>query len=129
MEETKRAATRIRGTSRALQKTAVTLRREMTHAERILWDNLKDRRLAGLKFRAQHPLHRFILDFYCPALHLVIEIDGEIHSYQTEHVEERTRFLKAIGYRVLRFQNEEVIHQLPTVLQRIKAAASVDNDI
>ena len=77
----------------------------------------------GLRFRAQHPVGRFILDFYCPAYKLVVEVDGEVHAEQAERDAERTVQLKARGYTVLRFQNAEVEANLPDVLERIARAA------
>ena len=62
-----------------VQQNAKELRQSLTPAERILWERLRDRRLSSLKFRRQHPIGAFIVDFYCPAARLVIEIDGGIH--------------------------------------------------
>jgi len=97
----------------------------MTPAEEKLWEALKGKKLGGLKFRAQHPVGPFILDFYCPARKLVIEMDGDVHEgdEQAEHDEARTNQLNAYGYRVIRFRNEEVLENLPAVLERILAAA------
>ena len=96
----------------------------MTPAEQALWDALRDRRLAGLRFRSQHPAGPFVLDFYCPIRKLVVELDGPVHERQAEYDAARTAQLNAYGYRVIRFRNEEVLHELPSVLQRILAAAS-----
>ena len=97
------------------------LRRGMTPAEEKLWEALRGRRLAGLKFRRQHPLDRFILDFYCVDLRLVVEVDGGIHATpdQAARDEERTMWLNALGIRVLRVTNEEVENDLAGVLRRI----------
>jgi len=72
-------------TSRELRIRARQLRKQATTAEKILWKHLRNRRLNGIKFRCQHPLGRYIVDFYCPTHRLVVEIDGEIHSYQEDH--------------------------------------------
>lgn len=78
--------------------------------------------MGGLKFRAQHPVGPFILDFYCPAYKLVIELDGGVHEKQAEYDEARTRHLNEYNYRVIRFRNEEVLEDLPSVLERILEA-------
>ena len=110
---------RIRGSTRQTEQTARELRQHLTPAEAKLWNALRRRQLAGLKFRCQHPLGRFIVDFYCPACKLVIEVDGEIHAQQSKYDEARTEHLEAFGYRVLRVANKDVLHNLPTVLVRI----------
>ncbi|HEY4689294.1 MAG TPA: endonuclease domain-containing protein [Anaerolineae bacterium] len=113
---------RTRGKSTAkIVQAARGLRRELTPAERELWKALRSRRLAGLKFRRQHPLDRFILDFFCVEHQLEIEIDGEIHvrSDQAARDSERTEWLQAQGIRVLRFSNEEIEKNLGGVLRRI----------
>jgi very-short-patch-repair endonuclease len=114
---------RIRRNTVELQERARELRREMTEAEQVLWKALRGRRMAGLRFRRQHPVGRFVLDFYCPVAKLCVEVDGGIHDDQTERDEERTAVLAAGGYRVLRFRNEEVLTALPSILARIEAAA------
>ncbi len=114
---------RIRGTTPEIEAAARCLRRNMTPAEKKLWEALKGKKLSGLKFRAQHPVGPFILDFYCPVCKLVIELDGGVHEGQAEYDETRTQQLKDYGYRVIRFRNEEVLTDLPSVLQRILQAA------
>src|SRR5947207_3151473 len=78
-----------------------------------------------MRFRCQHPVGWFVLDFYCPSLKLVVEVDGAVHQdpAQMLHDELRDEQLAAFGYRVLRFTNDEVIHTLPLVLERIVEAA------
>ena len=122
------ARPRIRGVSRPVQRAAQDLRLAMTPAEERLWEALRGRRLRGRRFRAQHPLGPFILDFCCPAERLVVELDGGIHEAvaQAAHDAARTAHLEAHGYRVLRFRNEEVLADLPAVLQRIGAALAQD---
>ncbi|MCM1983973.1 endonuclease domain-containing protein [Lyngbya confervoides] len=110
---------RIRNSLPKTEQAARSLRRRSTPAEARLWEALRRRKLAGYKFRRQHPVGRFILDFYCPELKLVIEIDGGIHEHQKDYDEDRTAQLEASGDRVLRFSNDEVLHHLPTVLERI----------
>jgi very-short-patch-repair endonuclease len=112
---------RIRALS-PVQERARELRREMTPAEKILWAQLRNRDLAGFKFRRQHPLERFIVDFYCAACRLIVEIDGDIHDLQQERDAVRTEALEAQGYRIIRFRNEQVLNHLETVLAAIKTA-------
>ncbi|CAN5381735.1 hypothetical protein BH24GEM3_BH24GEM3_21670 [soil metagenome] len=115
----RKEAASIRGTRPEIEKAARELRKEPTLAERTLWEAISKRRLGGLRFRRQHPVGRFILDFYCPGQRLAIELDGEVHDSQTERDAERTAVLQAAGIRVLRFRNEQVLHELPVVLHRI----------
>ena len=119
---TRKTFPRIRGTSQAIQEQARQLRREMTPAERVLWDRLRNRRFLGLKFRRQHPLGRFIADFYCAEHRLVIELDGGVHLARREYDQARTNALQNYGYRVLRFSNDAVLQCLDEVLATIAAA-------
>jgi adenine-specific DNA-methyltransferase len=89
-----------------------------------MWRALRDRRLNGHKFRRQHPVGPFVLDFCCPAARLAIELDGGVHAAQAEQDAARTELLAANGYRVLRFPNDAVLHSLPSVLDQIRAALS-----
>jgi very-short-patch-repair endonuclease len=112
----------MRGTTPGVEAAARQLRRGMTPAERVLWAALRDRQLAGLKFRRQHAVGPFVLDFYCPASRLVVELDGGVHDGQVEQDQARTEHLTGYGYRVLRFRNEEVLGDLEAVLGQIAAA-------
>ena len=114
----------IRGTSRELEDAARTMRRQPTRAEEVLWGALQKKQVAGLKFRRQHPVDRFVLDFYCPSHKLVIEVDGGVHDQQAERDAERTKVLERYGYHVLRFRNEQVLYELPMVVQEIAAVAA-----
>ena len=105
----------IRGVE-SIRSRAKELRKQPTSAEKILWEYLRDRRLLGLKFRRQHPLGTYIVDFYCPAFRLVVEIDGEIHRYQEADDQARTDQLEQKGYKVIRFWNFEVEQNPETVL-------------
>ncbi len=92
-----------------------------------MWQHLRNRRLFGLKFRRQHPLGRFILDFFCHKHLLVVEVDGGIHEFQSEHDEMRTEWLQQQGYRVVRFKNEDVISNIDGVLTEIaKVCGRID---
>jgi very-short-patch-repair endonuclease len=98
-------------------------RQEPTAAERMLWSALRRQQLCGLPFRRQHPVDRFILDFYCPRKKLCVELDGSSHEGRESVDQARTEALATLKIRVIRFRNEEVLDDLPSVLQRIKAAA------
>jgi very-short-patch-repair endonuclease len=104
-------------------RRAKELRSGMTNEEVILWDRLRTNRLAGLHFRRQQVIDGFIVDFYCQAVRLVIEIDGGVHEGQVEYDAERDRVLAARGLRILRIRNEEVEEDIGRVLKRIVAAA------
>ena len=100
------------------------LRVSQTATEAVLWEALRNRRLEGLKFRRQHPIGPFVLDFCCPACRLGIELDGAVHAAQVENDAERESLLATAGYRILRFPNEAIRDNLPAVLAAIRAAAA-----
>jgi adenine-specific DNA-methyltransferase len=87
-----------------------------------LWKNLRDRKLIGAKFRRQHPLGPYILDFYCAEMNLAVEIDGGQHDSpeRREHDNRRTAFLSRLGVQVLRFWNSEIRNDVGLVLAKIK---------
>ena len=114
---------RIRGTSPEVELAAREMRWVPTPAEDALWEVLRSGGLAGLKFRRQHPLGRFILDFYCASQRLCIEVDGPVHERRREQDAARDAYLSATGIRVLRFTNDQVLHRRATVLARIREAA------
>ena len=97
------------------------LRRNATDAERILWSRVRDRQLDGRKFRRQYPIGPYVADFACPQERLVVELDGGAHASQSDYDAERTRFLEADGYRVLRFWNTDVLMNLAGALEAIRA--------
>ena len=97
----------------------------MTPAETALWEGLQNKQLHGLKFRRQHPLHHFILDFYCHAHQLVVEVDGGIHQQQRDYDEARTEWLTQRGFKVIRFSNEAVLNHIEAVLEQIAQACGV----
>jgi very-short-patch-repair endonuclease len=84
-----------------------------------VWAALRKEQVGGLHFRRQHAVDRFVLDFYCPALKLCIEVDGEIHVDQVERDEARSEVLATRGIRVVRFTNEQALKDLPAVLRQI----------
>ena len=98
--------------------TARRLRRNLTDAEIRLWFALRDRRLAGYKFRRQHPIDGFIADFACTKHKLIIEADGGQHGDSTVDAR-RTELLEAKGWKVLRFWNNEILSNTEGVIQTI----------
>ncbi len=102
-----------------IRDRARQLRRSPTQAEQILWRYLRNHQLAGLKFRRQHPIGPYIVDFYCAKVGLIIEVDGLYHERQEDYDAERTRWLNELGYRVIRFSNQEVLEQVGKVMQAI----------
>ena len=100
------------------------LRQTSTKAEKILWECLRDRKLGGLKFRRQHPMLKFIADFYCHEKKLVVELDGTIHDEKeiAEYDKYRTFELEGSGINVVRFRNEEVENNINYVVNEIRKA-------
>jgi very-short-patch-repair endonuclease len=101
------------------------LRSNTTLPERILWQRLRNRRLGNMKFRRQHPIGPFIVDFCCIAKQLVIEVDGVQHENRQREDADRTKYLEENGYRVVRFRNFEVFDEIEGVLDKIAAAAAI----
>ena len=102
-------------------KHARSLRGKQTDAEQLLWGLLRDRRFAGKKFRRQHPIGRYILDFYCHEQSLAVELDGGQHNDEETRSrdERRSRFLREQGIRVVRFWNHDVLVQTDAVLESL----------
>ncbi|MCW3059863.1 MAG: hypothetical protein JWQ02_1684 [Capsulimonas sp.] len=96
------------------------MRRNPTAAEAKLWAHLRGHRMLGLKFRRQHVIEGFIADFYCHALKLVIEVDGEVHDTQEEYDRDRQRFFERSGLSVLRVTNADVLARPNYVLAKIE---------
>jgi very-short-patch-repair endonuclease len=97
------------------------LRKKATDTERILWRHLRNRNFAGYKFRRQHPLDCYTLDFYCPAAKVAVELDGGGHNYRMGQIRDRGRsqILARHGILVLRFWNHQVRQELDSVLKAI----------
>jgi very-short-patch-repair endonuclease len=110
--------------SRTLRGRAKALRQGMTDAERIVWHAVRAHRLNGATFRRQAPIGPYVVDFVCHAAKLIIELDGGQHfePKQIAHDERRRGYLATQGYRVLRFNNLEVIKNKSGVLETIAAA-------
>jgi len=96
------------------------LKQEMTSAEKIFWEQLKSKKL-GVKFRRQHIIDCFIPDFVSLSIKLIIEVDGKIHLKKWREDEERTKRLKMLGYKIIRFKNDEVENKLGEVINEIRA--------
>ena len=105
---------------------AKMLRANATDAERILWSVLRGKQLAALRFRRQQPIGPYIVDFFCPSAKLIVELDGSQHGADkvAAYDQERSRFLGAKGYRVLRFWNVEVLKDRVSVAEAIFRAGS-----
>ena len=110
------------GATPETKSRAAELRKNMTDQEKYLWRYLRNRKMKGLKFRRQHPVDIYILDFYCHECRLAIEVDGEIHSTpdQKEWDENRTHELNEFGIYVLRFTNNYVWNNMKDVLTKIE---------
>jgi len=100
-----------------LLKSAKNMRHEATPFEIILWRHLSGSKLGGFKFRRQHVIESRIIDFFCPTLNLIIEVDGDTHDPEKDAV--RDDILTVAGYRTLRFSNRQIASELEVVLQTI----------
>ena len=100
-------------------------RKNPTKAEALLWEQLRNKRLGGFKFRRQHPIAGYVLDFYCFEIKLGVELDGAVHTNkdQVEYDDYRALELIEEGVTILRFWNSEVIDGIDTVLNRIRLKA------
>ncbi len=101
---------------------AKELRDKMTLSEKALWKVLEKNKILGVKFRRQHPIGVYIVDFYAHKFKLIIELDGKYHQNKKQQIldDERTAFLEFNGLKVIRFNNEEILENLETVIQKIK---------
>ena len=108
--------TRVNPTTKQRSRT---LRSSMTDAEQRMWSILRKRQMDGYKFRRQHPLGSFILDFVCLEAKLIIEVDGGQHAEQQDYDQRRTQWLKTQGYHVMRFWNNEVLNDIEAVKEAI----------
>jgi len=114
---------RVRGgKGTALQTNARLLRKRASNAEQLLWRHLRGRRLAGYKFRRQVVIEPYIVDFLCYEAMLIIEADGGQHTEQKRYDARRSAQLEAMGYRVIRFWNHEILTETQAVLEQIRRA-------
>lgn len=100
---------------------ACAMRNEPTSGEAALWQMLRGRKLEGLRFRRQHPIAGFLVDFFCLDAKLIIEVDGSHHAENVDDIK-RDATLQALGYQVLRFWNDDVLHNGDGVVQMILEA-------
>ena len=105
-----------------LKRFRKQLRNNATKAETKLWSALRKSQLDNRKFRRQSSIENYIVDFYCPSEKLVIEIDGEVHNnaVNNEYDYKRGKHLKELGFKIIRFSNEEVFNNLDLILEAIK---------
>lgn len=104
-----------------LKESRRELRKRATPQENILWEKLRNRKL-GPKFRRQHSIGRYILDFCCPEKKLIVELDGSVHDNEEakEYDKVRDKFFRELDFKVLRFKNYEVENNMEKVLETIK---------
>jgi ATP-dependent DNA helicase RecQ len=106
------------------RKRAIDLRHNATKPEQLLWSILCRRQLGGLKFRRQHPVEPYVVDFYCASANLVIELDGESHEGRQSYDRQREEFLRKLGVKVLRLTNDDVLTNLDGVAEAILREAN-----
>jgi len=118
------------GASPEIFRRAKLLRGNMTEAEKVLWQRLRKNQMNGLHFYRQHPISKFIVDFYCHSKFLVIELDGGVHDKfeVLERDENRQIELEKLGLKVLRFRNEEVLNDIRKVVLRIESETGIPED-
>ena len=106
-------------------KKAKELRKLETEAEKMLWSRLNKNQLLGLHFRRQHPINKFIADFYCPKIKLVVEVDGSIHDIPEylAHDIGRSNILNDFGISVIRFSNDQVLEDIESTIKKIENLA------
>ncbi|MBK6793017.1 MAG: endonuclease domain-containing protein [Anaerolineales bacterium] len=100
---------------------AIELRKELTPAERKLWANIRNDKL-GINFRRQHAIGNFIPDFVCIEKKLIVELDGSQHLEQVEYDTERTKYFETLGYKVIRFWNNQIMNDINGVIKVIQFA-------
>src|SRR5262249_54789743 len=96
-----------------------SLRKKEVPAEQLLWRALRNRALGGLKFRRQHPIGPYVVDFACVLCKVAVEAEGESHLSSRRHDQKRTAFLESAGWRVLRYWNTEIFGELAAVKEAI----------
>jgi adenine-specific DNA-methyltransferase len=103
-----------------MMECARNFRKIPTPSEAILWQALRNRQVAGYKFRRQQPIGAFVVDFFCAEHNLIVEVDGAIHATQVERDQERQHLLECCGYQLLRFTATQVEQNLKTVTTTIQ---------
>jgi very-short-patch-repair endonuclease len=111
-----------------MRSRARQLRHDATFPERVLWSLLRDRRLCGAKFRRQHPIGPYVVDFFCKSHGLVIELDGDSHADRGSDDRKRQDYLEsAAGLRVLRLGNDDVLRDRESVILSVLRALGMDS--
>jgi very-short-patch-repair endonuclease len=105
--------------SRRKVQTARRLRRDLTPGEKTLWAILRNRQFSGAKFRRQHSIGPYIVDFYCPEHNLIIEVDGDSHANKVRRDQDRSAWLVEQGHRIIRFTEIEIHRHREDVLKSI----------
>ncbi len=103
-----------------LKNFVKTLRKYPTEAEQVLWEKLRNKQIDGVKFRRQHAIYEYVVDFVSLEYRLVVEVDGNIHDHQPEWDQLRTEYLKLSGFEVIRFTNTDVLNQTTETLQKLR---------
>jgi very-short-patch-repair endonuclease len=119
------------GANPATMRAAARLRKNLTLCEYLLWKKLRDRKIFNTKFRKQHPVNNFIVDFYCHEYKLVIEVDGDYHNDedQIQYDLDRTSDLINFGLKVIRFTNFEIINDIDHVIEEILNSITTDTPL
>ncbi len=107
---------------RRMHEVARNLRQRQTPSETVIWQSIRNKKLDGRKFRRQVPIGAFVVDFYCAAERLVVEVDGPVHDNQQEADRLRQELLEQLGIRFVRLKNDEIEHDLPSALETIRRA-------
>lgn len=111
-----------------LKNWAKEMRKQMPDAEALLWKLIRNRNIAQAKFRRQHPVGRYILDFYCDEKKLAIELDGSQHAEQSAYDSQRDAYLNSQGIQVLRFWNNQMLLETEAVLEVIYQALTASEE-
>jgi very-short-patch-repair endonuclease len=109
------------------RRRAIDLRRKSPQPEQILWSILCRRKLGGLKFRRQHPIEPYIVDYYCASAKLVVELDGESHEGRQSYDKDRAQHLCNLGLKVVRVMNDDVLNNLDGVAEFILRKATTSS--
>jgi len=114
-------------TPRYVKELARGLRESMTETENRLWERIRLKQLGNYRFRAQHPIYRYILDFYCHEKKLAIEIDGGVHDTRKDYDNYRDAFLAGMNIKTVRFTSDEVMQEIDSVVCKIKEHLNRNN--
>ena len=95
------------------------MRKNLTPTEKLLWNELQNKKICGYKFRNQHPIFRYILDFYCHKCLLAVDIDGDIHKSRKDYDDFSDNYLLSIGIKTLRFTNHDIINNMNGILEKL----------